>query len=472
MSDVEVGSKRSNDYDEYDDKPSYKKTRADKEKMRFLLAGKCCGSVIGKAGENIKRLRRDYGVLVNLPDVRSSERVLTVSGDKDVCIDVVKEIMTLPKIEAPFSVDAQRKLTFEMNFLAQSDQVGAVIGKGGQTIKDIREESGGKVKVYQECLPNSNERVVAIGGDDEARLMAAFGLVLDVLRDRPRKMQTIYYDPKNKNSDGGPMSNQMQMGGGNDRGNQFAGLGAGLGGLGALGGLSGLAAGAASLLGQLGVGAQSGGGILGASASSISNMWGNNTNSDGILGTGNNSGFLGASNNSGILGTGSSSGFLGAGNNSSFLGAGNNSGILGAGNNRDQARSFGGDQTSGFGMNSMARGQHNDSNSNRDRHNNKSDGYDRDYDRGHDRVHDRGHENFGQMHTVAKVTVSNDMCGAIIGKSGSRIKEIRQATGARVDFTETEKGSKEDRVITISGTQKQTIEAQQMMAQFVENRSR
>ena len=143
--------------------------------------------------------------------------------------------------------------------------------------------------MYQDCLPNSNERIVAIGGDDEERVLAAFNIVLDTLHEHPRKSQVIYYDPKNRFSgdghSGGGGDNQMGMGGGNQLG---LGGGGGLGGgLGALGGLGGLGlAGAASLLGQLGVGAQ-GGGILGA-AGGLGNMWGNDNRNDrdGILGSG------------------------------------------------------------------------------------------------------------------------------------------------------------------------------------------
>merc|ERR1712212_11248 len=203
MSDVEVGSKRSGEFDEYGEISSYKKrprSGNDRDKMRFLILGRNCGAIIGKAGENIKRLRKENNITINVQDTRQ-EGVLTLSGDRATCVSVFKEILPLIP-ESPYPVNPKEKCAFEVNFLVQSDQVGSVIGKAGQRIREIRDESNGKVRVYQDCLPNSNERIVAIGGEDESRVLAAFDIILKTLDDHPLKTQVIYYDPKNE--DGPP----------------------------------------------------------------------------------------------------------------------------------------------------------------------------------------------------------------------------------------------------------------------------
>ena len=43
---------------------------------------------------------------------------------------------------------------------------------------------------------------------------------------------------------------------------------------------------------------------------------------------------------------------------------------------------------------------------------------------------------------------------------------LRQSSGAKIDFTELERGSKEDRVITLTGTQEQVQIAEQLIAQW------
>jgi len=414
MSEVEIGTKRSNDYDEYGEVPSYKKRpRGDREKMRFLLIGRYCGAIIGKGGENIKRLRKENSIQVNVTDTRQ-EGVLTLTGDRASCVSVFKEILPLIP-ESPYPVNPKEKCAFEVNFLVQSDQVGSVIGKGGQRIREIRDESNGKVRVYQDCLPNSNERIVAIGGEDESRVLAAFDIILKTLEEHPLKSQIVYYDPKNKDGPlqgggdkhmgGGGMGGGGMGGGGMGGGNQLGGLG-GLGNLGGLGGLGGLGslAGAAGLLGQLGLGGQGGAGILGATA--------------------------------GLGGLGGLGGNL-------------------LGNDYQNDRDMGGSGDAG--------GYRNEGRDRGDRGR-------RDQRNGNE-FDDRERADFGDMETKTEITVLNDMCGAIIGKAGQRIREIRQASGAQVDFSSTERGSKAPRVITITGTQKQIVIAQQMMAECVRNRT-
>jgi len=409
MSDVDVGSKRNND----DNGDRYnKRFRNDRDKMRFLLVGKHCGAIIGKGGENIKRLRNDYNVGMHLPDVQSRERVLSIQGDKGSCVGVLREILASCK-EAPYVADQRKKLNYEINYLVNSDQVGAIIGKGGEQIREIDEQSGGKVKVYPDCLPNSNERVIAIGGDDESCLLSAVNIVLDLLEKRPAKRSTNYYDPKNKHSDDMMHDGGNQMGGGSQMrgGNQLGGFGNGLGGLGGLGNLSDLAAGAATLLNSLGVNPAASAALLGGTMGGLPNMQGNSQNMFGNL------------------------------------------------DNRGghPPQDFGPGPDRGYDM---------------DRSNRRvDDGFtNRDSRRGDRDRDDRDGEEFGQMKTEVNITVTNDMAGAIIGKSGQRVKDIRFQTGVKIDFSKTERNSKEDRVLTITGTQQQTVAAQRMMADFVKNR--
>merc|ERR1712168_697046 len=228
--------------------------------------------------------------------------------------------------------------------------------------------------------------------------------------------QVRCYDPKNRD---GPPVDQRGMGGGppggpppphhhhDAPGNSQMGVG-NLGNLGGLGGLGSLA-GAAGILGQLGLG-----GLNGAALSGLG----------------------GANNALGGLGG------LGLGGN---MMGGND-------NERDHGGYRGNDSRGGERQRSddrvrvqrSARGNDNGS---------------------------RFDADFGDMETETKITMPNDMAGAIIGKGGQRIKEIKQSSGARVDFSETEKGSKAPRVVTIAGTQRQIVIAQQMMAECVQNRT-
>lgn len=54
------------------------------------------------------------------------------------------------------------------------------------------------------------------------------------------------------------------------------------------------------------------------------------------------------------------------------------------------------------------------------------------------------------------------MAGAIIGKGGTRIKQIRQQSNAQIQIDEALPGSN-DRIITISGSQEQIQNAQYLL---------
>jgi len=54
-----------------------------------------------------------------------------------------------------------------------NDMVGAIIGKGGQKINEIRQMSGSVIKI-NEPQDNSNERLVTITGTEECNRMALY----------------------------------------------------------------------------------------------------------------------------------------------------------------------------------------------------------------------------------------------------------------------------------------------------------
>ncbi|KAF6032465.1 HNRNPK [Bugula neritina] len=68
----------------------------------------------------------------------------------------------------------------------------------------------------------------------------------------------------------------------------------------------------------------------------------------------------------------------------------------------------------------------------------------------------------GGSSTKTQVSIPKDLAGAIIGKGGNRIKQIRQQSNAQIQIDEAVAGSN-DRIITISGTQDQIQNAQYLL---------
>ena len=87
----------------------------------------------------------------------------------------------------------------EIRLLIQTGAVGAIIGKGGHKIKQIRELSGSNVKAYQNCAPQSSDRVVSIKGDRDT-LIPALRLCLQVIVENGQRGSGMPYDPANFDS--------------------------------------------------------------------------------------------------------------------------------------------------------------------------------------------------------------------------------------------------------------------------------
>jgi len=78
-----------------------------------------------------------------------------------------------------------------------------------------------------------------------------------------------------------------------------------------------------------------------------------------------------------------------------------------------------------------------------------------------------------QDETKYEMNVSNDIIGAVIGKRGSKINEIRTLSGAKIDIMEVGQRQRQrdrspdpdrDRIIEISGTSEQILAAKGMIS--------
>jgi len=198
----QIGTKRTSDYEYHPEVLKNSQEEAKKPKggdgglkLRMLIVGRYAGALIGKGGENFKRLREQYSVRITGLSSKSNERVLQLEGERESCINVVKELIPIcPNASYPAQSGT---CAFELNLLVNTHQAGSLIGKGGSRIKEICDESGGKLKVYPECLPNSNERVVSLGGESESEAISVLNVVLNTLENYPSRNETVYFQPGN-----------------------------------------------------------------------------------------------------------------------------------------------------------------------------------------------------------------------------------------------------------------------------------
>jgi len=193
----EVGTKRTNYEYPTDETDVQKKSRHDGDKLRLLVLGRYAGTMIGKAGENFIRLREKYNVKITGLSSRANERVLQLDGPRAECLGIVKEL--LPLCSVGRYPAGNSKWPYEVNLLANTDAVGLLIGKGGTRIREISEQTGVRMKVYPECLPASNERVIALGGEDVDVMVQGMETVLGHIDAAPNRSKTIFFHPDKLN---------------------------------------------------------------------------------------------------------------------------------------------------------------------------------------------------------------------------------------------------------------------------------
>jgi len=192
---------RTGDREHRSDRDSGKKS-SDKEskdeasqEIRTLIDNHQVGGIIGKAGANVKRVREETGAFVSIlkAEFRNvQERIMVLKG-------TATQIAKGCRLLADLLIDVAHKEkkentenlsdTTSVRFLVHRTAVGAVIGKAGAVIKETQSDSGARVQVSNEPLPQSTEKTVTITGTP-AHIEHAALRILTQLRDNPVRSGT------------------------------------------------------------------------------------------------------------------------------------------------------------------------------------------------------------------------------------------------------------------------------------------
>ncbi|KAM6928373.1 poly(rC)-binding protein 4-like [Xenentodon cancila] len=165
--------------------------------LRLLMHGKEVGSIIGKKGETVKRIREESSARINISEGSCPERIITITGPTD-CVFRAFTMITLKLEEDLAALVANGTVTSKppvtLRLVIPASQCGSLIGKGGSKIKEIRETTGAQVQVAGDLLPNSTEREVTISGGQDA-IIQCVRLICTVILESPPKGATIPYRP-------------------------------------------------------------------------------------------------------------------------------------------------------------------------------------------------------------------------------------------------------------------------------------
>ncbi|XP_042677825.1 poly(rC)-binding protein 3 isoform X8 [Centrocercus urophasianus] len=173
--------------------------------IRLLMHGKEVGSIIGKKGETVKKMREESGARINISEGNCPERIVTITGPTDAIFKAFAMIAYKFEEDINNSMSnstATSKPPVTLRLVVPASQCGSLIGKGGSKIKEIRESTGAQVQVAGDMLPNSTERAVTISGTPDAIIQCVKQIcvvmleVQSVTKGSPPKGATIPYRPK------------------------------------------------------------------------------------------------------------------------------------------------------------------------------------------------------------------------------------------------------------------------------------
>ncbi|KAK7295385.1 hypothetical protein RJT34_18292 [Clitoria ternatea] len=180
---------------------------------RYLCPVRKIGSVIGRGGDIVKQLRADTRAKIRIGDSLPGcdDRVVTIysSSDETNHCDDTSDLVS-PAQDALFRVhqrviaedtrsdeDDDGEVNEERNhvtarLLVPSDQIGCVIGKGGQIVQSIRSDTGAQIRILKDdrlpaCALSSDELVQITG--EAGVVKNALLQIASRLHDNPSRSQ-------------------------------------------------------------------------------------------------------------------------------------------------------------------------------------------------------------------------------------------------------------------------------------------
>ncbi|KAL4237339.1 RNA-binding protein Nova-1 [Mactra antiquata] len=167
---------------------------ADNVHLKILVPSIAAGAIIGKGGETIAQVQKDAGARVKMSKANdfypgTTERVCLIMGIPDAVRKVHNFIMEkIREKPDPNPKPEVSKNNFErhrqVKILVPNSTAGMIIGKGGNFIKQIKEESGAYVQISQKSKEtNLPERCITVAGDLENNKKAVDLILQKIVED-------------------------------------------------------------------------------------------------------------------------------------------------------------------------------------------------------------------------------------------------------------------------------------------------
>lgn len=172
--------------------------------LEMMIPGNKAGIIIGKGGETIKLLQEQAGVRMVIIQESNSptnyDKPLRITGDRTSCQkakEMVLELLAEKDIQAgnfgDFTggvVAAAAGHRSNLEIAVPRSMIGVVIGKGGEMIKKIQQESGARIQFRPEDELGGPNRMCNITGSQE-QTQAAHNMIQELVDNTAQRQGNI-----------------------------------------------------------------------------------------------------------------------------------------------------------------------------------------------------------------------------------------------------------------------------------------
>lgn len=163
--------------------PSYSTGGRARETVDMIVPANKAGLIIGSHGDTLRRIEKQSQVKMQFDQQwqgEDNERRIVITGFPEDIEEARRLIIEKITEEREFRKHHDSTTTIQV--MLPNTRIGLVIGKGGETVKDIQERSGAKVFINPDAKvdPNTGEKPLTIIGDAEA-IRLAQNIVNDII---------------------------------------------------------------------------------------------------------------------------------------------------------------------------------------------------------------------------------------------------------------------------------------------------
>ena len=118
--------------------------------VRLIMDHKEACQVLGRAGCNIKTLRDETGSKIVLSNKEYKKRVLSITDKKKQVMKAIGRLSEILESEVNSYGASSRLVPISLTLIIPKNICGIIVGKKGETIKELRVQSGAQIVLAAE----------------------------------------------------------------------------------------------------------------------------------------------------------------------------------------------------------------------------------------------------------------------------------------------------------------------------------